>query len=246
MTAAFANATEIIATTDAATIVVTPPASLAAGNMWLILLTWDADPGSTIGTPTGFTKIGSDFVGADDGWPHCVLFQKIAGAGEGNVTITRTGGDNYHRVAYSIRVTGDGTLSMDAVGTPNTPTGEATTIDAPDITVAQDASLAVLHGASVGTPTFGTTMAAPAGATLRDSRVGDNVYPVAAFATQAVNAGAFAPGNWTWGASADLNTNRIAQTISIKDTVAGGDPEGSLLGGKLLRGGLLLHGVLGR
>lgn len=27
---------------------------------------------------------------------------------------------------------------------------------------------------------------------------------------------------------------------------AGGDPEGSLVGGKLLRGGLLLHGVLGR
>jgi hypothetical protein len=87
-------------------------------------------------------------------------------------------------------------------------------------------------------------MAAPAGATLRDSRVGDNVYPVAAFATQAVNAGAFAPGNWTWGASADLNTNRMAQTISIKDTVAGGDPEGGLIGGKLLGGGLLIGGVL--
>jgi hypothetical protein len=28
--------------------------------------------------------------------------------------------------------------------------------------------------------------------------------------------------------------------------VAGGDPEGSLLGGKIIRGGLLLHGVLGR
>ena len=27
---------------------------------------------------------------------------------------------------------------------------------------------------------------------------------------------------------------------------AGGDPEGSLIGGKLIRGGLLLHGVLGR
>jgi hypothetical protein len=220
MAAAFANATEIIETSDANTITVTPPASLAAGNMWPIFLAWDTDSGSSIATPSGFTKIGSDIVGADDGWPQCVLFQKIAGASEGNVIITRTGGDNYHRVAYSIRVTGDGTLEIDAVGTPITPTGEGTVIDAPNIAIAQDGSLALLFGASVGTPTFGTTMAAPAGATLRDSRVGDNVYSIAAFATQAVNAGAFSPGNWTWGASADLNTNRIAQTISIKDIVA--------------------------
>jgi len=30
----------------------------------------------------------------------------------------------------------------------------------------------------------------------------------------------------------------------INYTAAGGDPEGSLIGGKLIRGGLLRHGVL--
>lgn len=34
--------------------------------------------------------------------------------------------------------------------------------------------------------------------------------------------------------------------IEIDYTESGGDPEGSLIGGKLLRGGLLLHGVLTR
>jgi hypothetical protein len=154
-TATFENATEIIETADTATITVTPPASLAEGNMWLILLTWDAESGSSIGTPSGFTKIGSDIVGADDGWPHSVLFYKIAGASESNATITRTGGDNFDRVAYSIRISGTAALSLDATGTPTTTTGEGTVIDAPNITIAQDNSLAVLHGASVGTPTSG-------------------------------------------------------------------------------------------
>lgn len=38
----------------------------------------------------------------------------------------------------------------------------------------------------------------------------------------------------------------ICSVIAFKTTAAGGDPEGSLVGGKLIRGGLLMHGVLGR
>lgn len=37
-----------------------------------------------------------------------------------------------------------------------------------------------------------------------------------------------------------------SQRIYIPGGGGGGDPEGSLIGGKLIRGGLLLHGVLGR
>jgi hypothetical protein len=40
--------------------------------------------------------------------------------------------------------------------------------------------------------------------------------------------------------------NRISRVAYFVDTGAGADPEGSLVGGKLIRGGLLLHGVLGR
>jgi len=41
----------------------------------------------------------------------------------------------------------------------------------------------------------------------------------------------------------DAGTDPATLTV---DYTAAGDPEGSLVGGKLLRGGLLLHGVLGR
>lgn len=44
----------------------------------------------------------------------------------------------------------------------------------------------------------------------------------------------------------DANGTTEIDDFSVTDLAAGGDPEGSLLGGKLLRGGLLLHGVLGR
>jgi hypothetical protein len=48
----------------------------------------------------------------------------------------------------------------------------------------------------------------------------------------------------SWATSTSVNWLGIA--AELKATVAGGDPEGSLLGGKIIRGGLLLHGVLGR
>lgn len=43
------------------------------------------------------------------------------------------------------------------------------------------------------------------------------------------------------------NAGSDPATLTVDWTAgAGGDPEGSLIGGKLIRGGLLLHGVLGR
>jgi hypothetical protein len=60
-------------------------------------------------------------------------------------------------------------------------------------------------------------------------------------------------------ATVTLNSSDFTLNYSVADATArkgwwvafgaaggGGDPEGSLIGGKLLRGGLLLHGVLGR
>jgi hypothetical protein len=48
----------------------------------------------------------------------------------------------------------------------------------------------------------------------------------------------------------NLSTTREYQVgglyVNEEDAAVGGDPEGSLIGGKLIRGGLLLHGVLGR
>ena len=65
---------------------------------------------------------------------------------------------------------------------------------------------------------------------------------------------------WFWGyienpaasaqslsySTGDSATTGVVQIVAFVGAAAGGDPEGSLIGGKLLRGGLLLHGVLGR
>lgn len=56
--------------------------------------------------------------------------------------------------------------------------------------------------------------------------------------------GSAATGGLTWTQN-DFATYSIVFAIKIL-SVGGGDPEGSLVAGKLLRGGLLLHGVLGR
>lgn len=228
MAVAFSNLTEIIDTDQNNSITVTPPSGLAAGDIWLIVVVIDGSAGLTIDTPAGFSNIGSQIVGADDGWPQVKAFYKTAGASESNATVTSTGTD-FDSVAYSVRITGTGTLSLDATGTPITPTGTGTTIDAPDITIAENNSLAVLIAASVGTPTFGADqIAAPSGATLRDYRDGNDVYPACGIATQAVNAGSFAPGNWGWGASATNNNNRIAQTFSFKES--GGSASAAISG----------------
>jgi hypothetical protein len=74
------------------------------------------------------------------------------------------------------------------------------------------------------------------------------------------DAAAARPGGGSWTV-ADLSTleigarayetgagaARVTQVyLEVNYTAGGGDPEGSLIGGKLIRGGLLLHGVLGR
>ena len=212
-TVTFESAAEIIDIDQNNSVTITVPASLAAGNIWLITLTCDMDPGGSISTTlTGFTAIGTNIVGADNTYPVTQMWYKVAGGSESNATITPTGVD-YDCVGYSVRISGTGTLSLDATGTPAAPAGSATTIDAPDITIAQNNSLAVLYAAVVGQPTM-ATFTAPSGSTLRDSRFGNNVYPSMGIATQAVSAGSFAPS--TWGFSS--TDNRTAQTVSFKSS----------------------------
>lgn len=216
MAAVYANHTEIIDTDTNNSVTVTVPTSLAQDEMWVVLVIIDTNGGAfTINTPSGFTPIGSQFDGADGGFPECALYYKIAGASESSVTITSTGTD-FDSVVYSIRVTKDAgeTLALDAIGTVSRPTGAGTTVDAPDITVGADNSLAILFWALGGNGGSAPTPTAPTGSTKRDDRTG---FPGAAFATQAVNSGSFAPGNWSWSGS---RGNRVAQTFSIKPLVA--------------------------
>jgi hypothetical protein len=96
---------------------------------------------------------------------------------------------------------------------------------------------------------WGASTAAGAGATVET------------IIQEIVNRGGWVSGNstvliWeqhTLDAARDLfiqtydTSSAVAAKLDIDYTApVGGDPEGSLIGGKLIRGGLLLHGVLGR
>lgn len=212
MAVAYQNHTEIIDTDANNSVTVTVPTSLAQNDVWLIAATIDADAGTvTISNPSGFTWIGSQYTGGDVGWPECGLFYKIAGASESSATLSYTGTD-YDVVVYSVRINGNHTSApIDATGTPITPAGTGTTIDAPDITVAENGSLAILVAACEG-GNPGTTFTQPSGTTLIDSRVGNSIFPKAAIAYEARNSGAYAPGNWT----IESDVGRCAQTFSIK------------------------------
>lgn len=204
---AFANATEIIDTDANNSITVTVPTNLASGDTWVIYCAVDADSGGTYGTLSGFTAIGNQWNGAA-GYSIQRAWYKVAGASESNATVTITGTD-YDSVCYSIRLTGaNATTPLDATGTPSTPNDTNNTIDAPDITIAANNSLALLFFAS---DTSGTATE-PSGTTPGDSRL--SAYPTAAFAYQSVNAGSYSPSTWSTGAY--VPNNKAVQTISFK------------------------------
>lgn len=211
MDVTYANHTEIIDTDANNSVTVTPPASIASGDIWLIWASVDSDgAGLVINTPSGFTPIGSQWDDGD-GWLENRLCYKVAGASESNVTLTVTGAD-YDAVVYSIRIVGsEGTPVLDATGTPTRPSGNGTTLDAPDITIGADGSLALLFAAAGS-----TSWTKPTGTdNIRDSRTG--AYPSTAWTTQSVNAGSYAPGNWTLS---DNRDGRSAQTISFRPAAA--------------------------
>lgn len=215
MAVSYANHAEIIDTDDNDSVTVTVPASLAQDEMWVIFAIIDSSLGNvTINTPSGFTQIGSQFAGATNGLPDCALYYKIAGASESNATLTCSSAGR-DTVVYSIRITKDTdeTLALDAVGTLAAPSGSGTTVNAPDITVGADGSLALLFWGVENNADAESVISSPSGTTKRDTRTGT---PGTAFATQSVNAGTYAPGNWTWN---DADDNRIAQTFSIKPIV---------------------------
>ena len=83
---------------------------------------------------------------------------------------------------------------------------------------------------------FSAGWVAPAGMTDRVEFQNCSGYDV-------LQAGIGASGTKTIDSGASASTMKAA-LIGIKEPQAAGDPEGSLLGGKLLRGGLLQHGVL--
>lgn len=185
-----------------ATLSVNPPAGLASGEWWGIHASVDSSTG-TIDIPAGWTAITANF----GNYPKCRALYKKAGAGEVAVTLGFTGLEAGGRLAHSFRVNGQhATTPISATGTPSTPSGSATTIAVPAITVPDANSLAIafcaMNSAVAVTPASGMTE-------FQDTN--DNSFINLESAYQAVNAGSFSPGNITFASS----DGRKAESYSI-------------------------------
>lgn len=188
-----------------------PPSGLASGDCWVVVGCQD-DDNLTAVAPSGWTLIDARF---NTTWPNgFALCKPNCSGSEGAQSITLTGGSGgglYH----SIRVSGaHATNPLDAVN--EFVGGSGNSIDAPDITVANADSLAILvavqntHG--TWTPPSGTTE-------IADTTDGSSIKLGTAY--EARNAGAYAPSTWL---SSRIDGGLAALTFSIAPAAGGGGP----------------------
>jgi hypothetical protein len=192
--------------------------------------------------PTGWASLGKQVAGGNPttNW----LYWKLAASEGANYTWEWAGA---LRTGVTIATYRDGFDTADPIDVvSNTSyTTSDTTVRAASMAVAAANSAIIFfgsaHQSSTQTftpPTVTTTFAEDVDTWDSGSRFAREVASV-------VWTGSGATGDMdaTYSATA---TDKIAFAVALNPAAAGGDPEGSLLGGKLLRGGLLLHGVLGR
>lgn len=193
-------------------VTVDPPSGLASGDLWLVSVLHD-DNSCTINPPAGWTGL-TQYQGSGSSWPTARGFWKVAGAGESSVSFTVTGGDAA-TIAVSVRIDGQHATPIDASPTGAT-AGSGTTFDAPDATVTDAGSLAVLV---CGCNAL-RTLTRPAGTTGDVASVGDGAFNTLAVAYQSgVGSGSYTPGNWAYSSTAG---GRIGQTIVVRPAAGGG------------------------
>lgn len=197
------------------------PSGLTTGDVWVISCTLDAVSGPSIATPSGFTAAHAQIDGNAGGYPSVRSFWKAAGASESAVTTSATGTGVYVMWCASIRVTG--ALTSGPIGNVATtnPTGSGNTLDAPDVTITNNDSAALLIMACSNTsdPT-NLTITPPSGPTVLVEREGASTYPTASTAYELrATAGSYTPGNWT---TTDTPEGRIGITMELLPTGGGG------------------------
>lgn len=222
---------------------VNPPASLAAGDLWIITVTGDTtdslgqDFPDFIGLPSGWTGITSAIWSgkypAPVGWPFCRSMWKIAGASEAavDVPIAAHGFSLYQFRGISRRYTGTHqTAPIGDVVTgaqaaepadPATPDTDALTIDA-------DGSMVDLVAIGYIDTGAGASATPPAGATLISEEWSNFCGNAAAYIAR--NSGSYDPTAWSVDGPARDVYHCRAQAFEIIPAGGGGGAQVQLMG----------------
>jgi hypothetical protein len=204
MSVAFANANSIVLNDfsgSGGNHVVSPPASLAAGDLWLVLAVADQDNGTgEPNTPSGWTKhYGRRVDGNPNYWPQGLCFWKIAGSSESDVTFAYASGA-YQVHSLSARFTG--THQTAPLGTPVETqhfnnAAPVQSFDPTDITIANAGAMLVEHvwaqklGGAQSTPSVSSDLTQ----IYARGTSGVQIYDKGAVGYLARNAGAYSPNN---------------------------------------------------
>lgn len=196
---------------------ISPPASLAAGDTWVIIVSADNDAGAgQPGVPAGFTAVDAGLQDATDG-TYTRAFWKIAGSSESAVTSTAVSGNWYDVVTYSIRITGaHASAPIGNIGN-NNPAGGGANLVPQSITIAStgNAAIAWIAGSASIAPVTKPTSMTSLGTDTTNWPAISVAYEVG------LTSGTYAPAAWT-NTSADP---AYTQMFEIIQSAGGGGPD---------------------
>lgn len=178
-----------------ASVSISPPTGLAAGDTWVIGFCADtARAGAEVLQDiSGFTGVVASQMPTGGDWPVARMWYKVAGASESAVNVTSAAGVFWGSNYASIRLTGaHATTPLDTSALTNA-NSAATSTDVSNLTVANNNSLAILMycHANNAAPTL------PSGTTAIGGGTGLLTTPGTGYASQAVNSGTYDPSAWT-------------------------------------------------
>lgn len=179
-----------------ASVSVSPPTGLAAGDTWVIGFCADTNRAGAevLQDISGFTGVVASQMPTGGGvWPVARMWYKVAGASESAVNVTSAAGVFWGSNYASIRLTGThATTPLDTSALTNA-NSAATSTDVSNLTVANNDSMAILMycHANNAAPTL------PSGTTAIGGGTGLLTGPGTGYASQAVNSGTYDPSAWT-------------------------------------------------
>lgn len=207
MAVAYQNHGTVNSGTDAS-LETSAPASVAVGDLLILVVMNEVNPSPTFTTPTDWTPIGTDVNGATTANRIAAYWRIATGGGDDTPTVTQGASGNWR--SFIARYTGHDPVTP--IQTSSTANASSTTIAIPVLSVSRNDSLSILAACNAGTSyTFPGTWVENEDSLATSQQAG--------LGYKAVNAGNTATENLTLAVS-----NRVAIVHAvIQPPAAGGN-----------------------